>query len=111
MMTNNLAPRISGWITSYGLDYTVKRVRRNMVFYRRIYLNDIELLDKDKPSVLQSYLELKEFLRTKEVSYEPEKSEAYKRLSQRDFGSDEGASDVQTDEEESKEDVQGDSEE
>ena len=107
MKTNHLAPRLHGWITSYGLDYTIDRARRAMVFYRRIYLNDIELLDRDKPSVLQSYLELKEFLRTKEVHYEPEKSEAYKRLSQK-YRDNEGASSLQANEEESKESIQRD---
>ena len=105
-MNNNLAPRLHGWITSYGLKYTVDRARRTMVFYRRIYLNDIELLDKDKPSVLQSYLELKEFLRTESINYEPKESEAFKRLSQ-EYRDNEGSSDVQTGEEESKEAVQG----
>jgi len=105
--TNNFAPRISGWINYAGLDYAIDRARRAMVFYRRIYLTDTELLDKDKHSLLMTYLELKEFLRTEEVNYEPEKSEAYKRLTKRD-GDTEDASSLQDIKEESEESVQGD---
>lgn len=106
-MTNKLAPRLHGWVTSYGLDYTLARAKRAMVFYRRIYLNDINLLDKDKPSVLQAYLEMKEFLRTKEVDYEPEKSEAFKRLSQKSRDTEE-SSELQEDKEDSEERIQKD---
>ena len=79
-MTNYLAPRIHRWIKNDGLESALARAKRSMIFYRRIYLKDIELLDKDKPSVLVSYLELKEFLRTQEVNYEPKESEAYQRI-------------------------------
>ena len=109
-MTNKLAPRLHGWISSYGMDYTVNRARRAMVFYRRIYLKDIELLDKDKQSILTAYLEMKEFLRTEEVDYEPEASEAYKRLSQRD-GDTEVPPRLQETEEESEESLQEDTKE
>ena len=109
-MKNNFAPRISGWINYAGLDYAIDRARRAMIFYRRIYLNDTELLDKDKSSVLVTYLELKEFLRTEEIDYEPEKSEAYKRLTERNRGG-EDSSDVQKDEEEPKEPLQKDGKE
>lgn len=78
-----------------------------MVFYRRIYLNDIELLDKDKPSILNAYLEMKEFLRTGVIDYEPKESEVYKRFAKR-YGDSEDSSRLQESEEEPKETIQED---
>ena len=82
-MIKQLAPRLHRWVTDYGLDYALLRAEKAMKHYRRVYLTDKEVLDKEKPSILISYLEMKEFLRTKEVDYEPETSEAHQQLLER----------------------------